>query len=110
MKYKITWNTNFGKYKTNTNGTLVIAMTYALVVPYHKESYLWQCIESNVKTMDDDNYDSHYVLLCTINHGELLLHEESFIIYQYMLLSRYQHSGGYWYLQYWYNYKLWSWH
>jgi len=24
--------------------------------------------ESNVKTMDDDNYDTHYVLLCTINH------------------------------------------
>jgi hypothetical protein len=41
--------------------------------------------------MDDDDYDSHYVLLCTINHNELLLHEESLIIYQYMLFSRHQY-------------------
>jgi hypothetical protein len=45
--------------------------------------------------MDDDNYDTHYVLLCTINHNELLFHEESLIIHQYMLFSRYQYPRGY---------------
>ena len=41
--------------------------------------------------MDDDYYDCHYVLLRTINHNELLFHEESSTIHQYMLLSRYQY-------------------
>ena len=36
--------------------------------------------------MDDGNYDSHCVLLCTINHNEPLFHEEALIIHHSIVI------------------------